>query len=132
MARTPREAAYRRGIWAELAAAALLSAKGYRLLARRFRCPHGEIDLVASRWTTLVFVEVKARASEAEAALSLAPRQQARIRRAAEAWLARHTLSRPASDAASQTLGDWTTIRFDVILVAPWRLPRHISDAFRD
>ena len=42
-------------------AAAFLIAKGYRILARRFRTPHGEIDIVARRRHLLVFVEVKAR-----------------------------------------------------------------------
>ena len=44
-----RRAAYRHGLAAELAAAALLLAKGYRLLARRYRTPLGEIDLIVRR-----------------------------------------------------------------------------------
>ena len=38
-------------------------ARGYRILARRFRTPHGEIDIVARRGGLIAFVEVKARAS---------------------------------------------------------------------
>jgi putative endonuclease len=60
-----RVAAFRTGISAESRAAALLMAKGYRILAKRFRTPHGEIDIVAKRRNLLAFVEVKARASRA-------------------------------------------------------------------
>ncbi len=51
------------GLSAESRAAAYLIAKGYRILARRFRTPHGEIDIVARRRGLLAFVEVKARAT---------------------------------------------------------------------
>jgi putative endonuclease len=44
-----RIARYRRGHIAELVAAVLLMAKGYRILARRWRSPYGEIDLIARR-----------------------------------------------------------------------------------
>src|ERR1700687_4757588 len=65
-----RLAAFRRGLSAETRAALLLLAKGYRILARRWQSPVGEIDIVARRRRVLVFVEVKARArldDEAEA-----------------------------------------------------------------
>ena len=58
-----RLAAFRTGLSAESRAAAYLMLKGYRILAKRFRTPHGEIDIVARRRHLLVFVEVKARAS---------------------------------------------------------------------
>ena len=57
-----RVEAFRTGISAEARAAAFLIAEGYRILARRFRTPHGEIDIVARRRHLLAFVEVKARA----------------------------------------------------------------------
>ena len=60
-------------------------AKGYRILAKRFRTPHGEIDLVAKRRNLVAFVEVKARATLDEAAFAVTPRQQARIINAAQA-----------------------------------------------
>ena len=44
-----RVAAFRTGLSAEARAAAFLMAKGYRILARRFRTPYGEIDIVAKR-----------------------------------------------------------------------------------
>lgn len=113
-----RVAAFQTGLSAESRAAALLMAKGYRILAKRFRTPHGEIDLVAKRRNLLAFVEVKARATLDEAAYALTPRQQARIINAAQAWLMAHP------EHAEFEL------RFDVILIAPRRLPRHLLAAF--
>jgi len=113
-----RVAAFRTGVSAEGRAAAFLMAKGYRILARRFRTPHGEIDLVARRRNLLVFVEVKARASLDEAAYAVTPRQQRRIIDAAQAWLATH-----------QEHADFE-LRFDAMLIAPRRLPRHLLAAF--
>ena len=83
-----RVAAFRTGLSAESRAAAYLMAKGYRILAKRFRTPHGEIDLVARRRNLIAFVEVKARASLDEAAYAVTPRQRARIIDAAQGWLA--------------------------------------------
>ena len=113
-----RQIAFGLGISAESRAAAWLIAHGYRILARRWKCPLGEIDIVAARRHTLIFVEVKARASLDEAALSVTERQKRRIAAAAEVWLAGNPL--PAI----------RDIRFDAILVAPGKLPRHIQAAF--
>jgi putative endonuclease len=113
-----RQVAFRLGLSAESRAAAFLIAKGFRILARRFRSPLGEIDIVARRRHLLVFVEVKARERLDDAAWSVTERQRARIIGAAEAWLAHHP------DAAIRD------IRFDAMLVAPRRLPRHIPAAF--
>lgn len=116
--RPERVAAHFTGLSAESRAAAYLVAKGYRILARRFRSPVGEVDIVARRKGVLVFVEVKARRTLDDAAESLSPRQQRRIAAAAAAWLAANP-----DDAG----GD---IRFDAVLVAPGRIPRHIPAAF--
>jgi len=113
-----RVAAFRTGLSAESRAAAYLMAKGYRILARRFRTPHGEIDLVARRRGLLAFVEVKARATLDEAAFAVTPRQQLRIINAAQAWLVAHP------EHAEFEL------RFDAILIAPRSLPRHLLAAF--
>jgi putative endonuclease len=113
-----RQVAFRLGLSAESRAAAYLIAKGYRIVARRWRSPVGEIDIVARRKQVLVFVEVKARATLDGAAESVSERQQRRIVAAAEAWLAQHP---------EHAGGD---IRFDAVLVAPGRLPRHIPAAF--
>jgi putative endonuclease len=113
-----RVEAFRTGISAEARAAALLMAKGYRILAKRFRTRYGEIDLVARRRNLLVFVEVKARASLDDAAYAITPRQQRRIIDAAQAWLVAHP------EHAELEL------RFDAVLIAPRRLPRHLLAAF--
>jgi len=116
--RPDKVAAFRVGISAESRAAAYLIAKGYRILARRWKSPVGEIDIVARRRRLLVFVEVKARASLDAAAESLNARQQQRIAAAAEAWLAAYP------DPAILDM------RFDAVLVAPGKIPRHIPAAF--
>ena len=113
-----RVAAFQTGISAESRAAACLIARGYRILARRFRTPHGEIDIVARRRNLIAFVEVKARASLDEAAFAVTPRQQARIIDAANGWLVAHPQH-----------ADFE-LRFDVILIAPRHLPRHLLAAF--
>ena len=113
-----RQVAFRLGLSAESRAAAYLIAKGYRILARRWRSPAGEIDIVARRRGTLVFVEVKARATLDQAAESVVMQQRRRIVGAAEAWLAAHP-----DDASSD-------MRFDAVLVAPGKMPRHIEAAF--
>lgn len=118
-ATTRRQAAYRRGLYAETVAAAYLRLKGFTILARRYRAPVGEIDLVARRGALFVFVEVKAR-NEGGDIVSL--RQRQRIRRAAEAWLARQQ-TRNALPAGFDA-------RFDVVTVLPWRLPQHLPAAF--
>jgi putative endonuclease len=113
-----RQAAFRVGISAESRAAALLVAKGFRILARRWRSPLGEIDIVARRRRLLVFAEVKARPTIDEAAESVNIRQRRRIAAAAEIWLAVNP---------DDSIHD---IRFDAILVAPGKIPRHIAAAF--
>ena len=116
-----RRGAERRGRRSEFFAIALLLVKGYRILARRMRTPMGEIDLIARSPTGLVcFIEVKARAEALAAAQSLSDRQKARIGRAAMQYMAQHPhLARKG-------------MRFDIIAVAPGRLPRHYRDAWRN
>jgi putative endonuclease len=113
-----KRVAFRTGISAESWAAAFLIAKGFRIVARRWKSPVGEIDIIARRRSLLVFVEVKARQDLDAAAWSVTERQRGRIVAAAEAWLARY---------ADDRIRD---IRFDAMLVAPGRIPRHIPAAF--
>ena len=115
-----RRGRYRRGRFAEAICAWHLRCRGYRVLARRFRSPVGEIDLVVRRGRVVAFVEVKARHRFEVALESVSARQRARIRRAAELFLSR----RPALDGLD--------LRFDVMVVVPWALPRHIIDAWRE
>src|ERR1700734_2765726 len=88
--RPERVAAFRLGLSAESRAAMFLIAKAYRIVARRWKTPLGEIDIVARRRRSLVFIEVKARANADEAAEAVTERVKRRIIGAAEVWLARH------------------------------------------
>ncbi|MCS7016777.1 MAG: YraN family protein [Gemmatales bacterium] len=95
------------GLWAEQMAADFLRRYGYRILRRNYRCPLGELDIVAREGNTLVFVEVRATGGEdaARAALSLDDRKQAQLWRVANYFLKLHGLVN-------------TTARFDAVVVA--------------
>ena len=113
-----RRAAETRGRSSEALAAWLLRLKLYRILGRRVRTHAGEIDLVArSAGGVLCFVEVKARRDARNAVDAVAPRQRARIERAASLFVA----GKP--NVARRGM------RFDIVTVAPY--PRHIKDAWR-
>jgi len=114
-----RQRAQHRGRLAEWLCLWHLRLRGWRILARGWRCPAGEIDILARRGKVLAVIEVKSRAEFATAAMALAPRQRRRINRAAEAFLLRR------SDLSSLDL------RFDLMLVAPFRWPRHWRGAWR-
>jgi putative endonuclease len=114
-----RRRAQRRGRFAESLCRWHLRLHGWRILASGWRCPAGEIDILARRRGVLAAIEVKARPDHAAGAAALLPRQQRRIVRAAEAYLG----MRP--DLAGLAL------RFDIMLVAPRRLPRHLPAAWR-
>lgn len=113
-----KQKAYRDGLFAETLAAWLLRLKGFRILERRFKCPSGEVDLIARRGQLLVFVEVKRRAHLDEAAFAIHETQMRRIHKAAETYL-----TRTASPASLR-------LRFDAILVAPSGRFRHLTDAW--
>jgi putative endonuclease len=116
--RPERVKAFRLGLSAESRAAMLLIAKAYRIVARRWKTPFGEIDIVARRRRTLLFVEVKARDTIDAGLEAVTERSKRRIVDAAEFWLAQHP-----DDVTAE-------IRFDVIVVAPGTMPRHIANAF--
>ena len=107
------------GRFAEALCRGLLRVKGYRILATRLKTPLGEIDIVARRGDTLAVVEVKARRNWASASEAVGARQLGRLSRAAHVFLA----------ANPQYAG--LTLRFDVMLVTPFALPRHLQDAWR-
>ncbi|MDP6388425.1 MAG: YraN family protein [Alphaproteobacteria bacterium] len=114
-----RQRAFRKGRLAESLCALMLMFQGYRIVAQRLRSPVGEIDILARRGKTLAIVEVKARPTQQAAAESVTGRQRARLIQAAQ-WL---IAGRPEFAALE--------IRFDVMLVSPWRMPKHIVDAWR-
>ncbi len=117
--RKSRQRAARAGRRAEMIAAVLLRLKGYRILARDYRAGVGELDIVARRGRLLAVVEVKRRHALLPALEAVTDRQQRRIARATEAFVARHAGM------------DELDIRFDVIVVQPHRPPTHIMDAWR-
>lgn len=123
MAEPGRRRAEGWGRRAEGVSALALRAKGYRILARRFRCPAGEIDIVARRGGVLAIVEVKARPTVAAALEAVTARQRARLERAALAFL--------AGGAAGFVPHSDFSLRFDLMVVTPWRWPRHVPDAWR-
>lgn len=111
------QAAERRAVW-------LLRLKLYVILARRFRPAKsyglGEIDIIARQGRTIVFLEVKARLSEADGVFAITPAQQARIARAAEHFIK----VRPAYAGFA--------MRFDAMVLESGRFwPRHLPDAWR-
>lgn len=111
--------ARQRGRFAELLCRWHLRLRGWRIVACDWRCPAGEIDIVARRRGVLAAIEVKSRPDFATGAFALQPRQRRRIARAAEAFLA----MRPELAGLA--------LRFDVMIVAPRRPPRHLPGAWR-
>ena len=113
-----REAAEKRGRGAETVACWWLRLRGGRSLAWRARVPGGEVDIVAWRGRTLAFVEVKARASEEAAAMSLDAWRLRRVVVAAERLAPRY--QKPGDD-----------IRIDAVFIVPGRLPGHVPNIWQ-
>jgi putative endonuclease len=99
--RPERVKAFRLGLSAESRAAMRLVTKAYRIMARLWKTPFGEIDIVARRRRTLAFVEVKARGTYDEAAEAVTAHIKRRIIGAAEFWLASHSQGKPTLKSAS-------------------------------
>jgi putative endonuclease len=119
MAGAKRLAAEKRGHAGELRAEIALRLKGWRILARRWKCPSGEIDLIARRGDLVAIVEVKARATLTQAMDAVTPSAQRRIMNAAALWHSRQ------HDAAR------LSIRFDIVAVPPFpRWPVLVERAF--
>ena len=114
-----RQRAQRRGRLAEWLCLWHLRLRGWHILARDWRCPAGEIDILARRGKVLAVIEVKSRGDIGVATAALAPRQRRRIARATEAFLN----ARPDPSGLD--------LRFDLMMVAPLRLPRHLRAAWR-
>ena len=118
MPKAVRQRAERGGRRAEGLAALWLRLKGWTILANRARTPVGEVDLIARRGRTLIFVEVKARASRAQAEQAL---DDWRIRRVAAA----------AQALAPRYAREGDTLRIDAVLIVPRHWPRHLVDVWR-
>lgn len=116
--RGKRRKAERRGRFAEILVAVYLRLKGYRIVALRYRTPVGEIDIIARKKDLTAFIEVKARREVRQALDAVGPAAQHRIRSAADCWL------------ATQMDAHLLSLRYDIVAVQKWRLPRHFVDAF--
>ena len=100
-----------------------LRERGWRVIQRRFRSGHRDIDLVAERDGLIAFVEVKARTGSqfGDPVQAVDWRKQRELGRSARVWIARHGRNTDA-------------YRFDVIgiLIEEGRVRvRHVEDAFR-
>jgi putative endonuclease len=113
-----RREAEKRGRWAEAAACWYLRLHGWRILARRARVPGGEVDIIAKRGRTLAFVEVKARASDADAAFALDQWRLRRVAAAAERLMPRY-------------MSGIDHVRIDAIFIVPFRWPRHLPNVWQ-
>ena len=106
----------------EKLAANHLKRLGYRIICRNYRCPLGEIDIIARHRDVLVFVEVKARRSKAFGSpkLAITPAKQHKLSQVAWHYLQKHDLTE-------------TRARFDVVTVSKIRGTPHfevIKNAF--
>lgn len=119
MANRDRRGAERRGRRAETLAKWWLILHGYAILATRYKRPFGEIDIIARRRQTLVFVEVKQRRTHIAAQTAVPERAWQRIARAAEAW---HATQRGLPDM---------DYRFDLIAINAKGIPKHFRDYWR-
>lgn len=114
-----RRAAEAFGHWGERRAAWWLRLHGWQIIARRVKVGAGEIDLIARRWRTTAFVEVKTRRTVADLDTAI---DAYRLRRVAAA----------ARAVADQYAGPKDDIRIDVILIAPGAWPRHLTNVWQD
>ncbi|KEG19309.1 YraN family protein [Bartonella bacilliformis] len=108
MQKKDRRKSFYRGIRAEKWAAWWLRLKGFRIVAKRFKTKFGEIDLIARRGNLVLIIEVKTRATLADAMVAVCRMNERRIEAAADIWLAQQ------KDYA----------------ILPWRLPHHIPRFF--
>lgn len=114
-----RRKAHGLGLSAETFAAWSLRLTGWRILKHRYKTKAGEIDLIAKRGKTIAFIEVKARRTRAAAMDAVTPASQRRIVRAAKIFISEHPKA------------GFFTLRFDVVIVRPWRWPERIVSAFQ-
>lgn len=109
---------FQRGMQGEAVALAFLHLHGYHILAKRYRTPYGEIDIIARYENMIVCVEVKTRSSLSASLKALHTPQQERIIKAYLYFI--------------QSFPDYANnaVRFDVIVCAPNSKPLHIKNAF--
>jgi putative endonuclease len=108
---------YNLGIWAEYFVLIYYIIRFYQPLHHRYKSYVGEIDLIMKRGKLLVFIEVKARKHGIYEGI-VSTNQQQRITRAAELFIAKHQQY------------NLYNIRFDLVVVKPYRLPQIIKNAW--
>jgi len=113
-----RQRAEARGRRGETLAAWWLRLHGWRIVAQRQRVGVGEVDLIARRGGTLAFIEVKWRANAAD------------LDTAIDAWRLRRVAA-AASMLAPRLARPRENIRVDVMLLAPWRRPHHLTNVWQ-
>lgn len=118
MTKQVKPTSYKAGLAAETIAMLLLGCKCYRIIAKRYKTKVGEIDIIAIRGKSLVFIEVKKRRNINELYESITAKQKNRIANAAELFLA----SKPQFSNHKK--------RFDAILITPNLFPIHVKDAW--
>ncbi|MDO8531051.1 MAG: YraN family protein [Dehalococcoidia bacterium] len=100
----------RTGDWGERFARTYLEQRGYRILETNYRCPYGEIDLVAGKGDCLVFVEVRTRRGRAFGTPeeSVTPRKIEHLKSTAEHYLQSHADHAPSwrIDVVALELGE--------------------------
>lgn len=118
-----RQNSHRRGRWGETFAVLWLWAHGWRVIARSWSGSRhsgaGEIDIIARRMRTLIFVEVKFRKKVEQGTYAMTPHQWRRQQKTVDCFLAAHP--------ELTTTCSW---RFDLILISPWHWPQHIAGAW--
>lgn len=108
MAQRKGVSSHQKGKWAEERATTFLRLKGYRILEKNYRVSQGEIDLIALKNGTLVFVEVKSRKGKAQgtALEAVSPHKVRRLSAAAAVYLSYRKDPPPVC-------------RFDVVTLGP-------------
>jgi putative endonuclease len=106
----------RNGYFGETIAVCLLKIKGYKILARRYKTVCGEIDIIAKKSDTVAFIEVKSRKNLDKCYTAITNQQLMRIQRASGIFMNKNPNLRK------------NFARYDVVLVADWKLPVHIEN----
>lgn len=105
------------GLLGEYIVILIYKLKLYQILQHRMRNFAGEIDIIALRAKTLVFIEVKSRSKGINDEI-LSYRQQERIRKAAEIFLSQNNKYYNYK------------VRFDLVIIQPYKLPMIIQNAW--